>query len=271
MTVWKGNRYRQLQVWVGGLLLAGCVTALWAQEGEARNPYTSLADVAAGAKTYRTQCAMCHGRDGTGSFGPNLTLGEFRHGSSDAALFRTITHGVPGRGMPATFLPESEVWQLVAYVQSLSQRPRETNLPGNPAQGEKLFRGKGDCSQCHMVKGEGGRLGPDLSDIGWLRSPQHLRTSIVQPNGEVDSPYWSVRIVGKDGKTIPGIRLNEDTYSIQVMDMQENLHSYWKRDLSEIRREKASWMPSYEEVFSESEIDDLVAYLYSLRRKAKKR
>lgn len=256
--MWKGR--------IAAFLLACAAITLLAQQEEMHNPYTSAADEAAGAKIFRTYCARCHGFDGTGDRGPALTRGEFRYGNSDAALFRTISFGIPARNMPDLELPENRTWQLVAFVRSLSRRPTG-NLPGDPAKGEQLYRGKGNCAQCHMLNGVGGRLGPDLGDIGWLRTPQYLRTSIIKPHEEVDQRYWSVHIVHKDSKVIDGIRLNEDTYSIQVMDLQENLHSLWKHDLEEIREEKRSWMPNLEGVFSDTEIDHLVAYLYSLRRK----
>ena len=117
------------------------------------------------------------------------------------------------------------------------------------------------------INGVGGRLGPDLSDIGWLRSTRHLKSSIIDPDLDIDRRYLSLHILKKDGQAIQGVPLNEDSYSIQLMDLQENLHSLWKRDLEELRQEERSWMPSYQGTFSESELDDLVSYLYSLRRK----
>ncbi len=122
-----------------------------------------------------------------------------------------------------------------------------------------------------MVGGAGGRLGPDLSDIGWRRSPGHLRSSILRPNEDIDRKYWSVQIIDGSGQAISGIRLNEDSYSIQIMDMRENLLSLWKSDLKELKQTKRSWMPGFEQAFSPSELEDLVAYLYSLRRKADSR
>ena len=267
-TLRNRNRPKQikLKLWGAAVFLIGFAVALPAQEPEVKNPHTTPADVAIGAGIFRSHCAECHGIGGTGGRGPNLTIGRFRHGASDAALLRTIKDGIRGTQMPGCYFSEPKLWRVVAYVRSLSERPRVTNLPGNPAQGEELFHGRGACLPCHLVNGEGGRLGPDLTDIGSQRNPEYLKTSLVKPDEHVDLRYWSLRIAAKGGKTLQGIRLNEDPYSLQMMDREENLHSLWKRDL-EIRLEKKSWMPSYEGILSAEEVDDLVAYLASLRRK----
>ena len=254
------------KLWTTALVLGGWALTLSAQEAEVRNPHTSPADVTIGAGLFRSHCARCHGLEGTGGRGPNLTLGEFRHGSSDAALLRTVKEGIRGTEMPGSYFSDPKLWRVVAYVRSLSERPRVTDLPGRPAKGEEIFHGRGACLPCHLVNGEGGRLGPDLTDIGSRRSPEFLKTSVSKPNDHIDMRYWSLRVVEKSGKTLQGIRLNEDPYSLQMMDREENLHSLWKRDV-EIHLEKTSWMPSYEGILSDGEVDDLVAYLASLRRK----
>ena len=173
-------------------------------------------DPAAGARLFRLHCAECHGRDGAGGLGPDLTRGVYRRGSTDQALFQTIAKGVAGTPMPATSLSEAQLWQILSHVRLLAGAARVT-VPGNPATGEKLFAGKGGCAKCHMIRGQGGRLGPDLTYIGSLRSPAHLRGSILRPDEEVSPGYWAVDAVDKNGKAYKGIRMNEDTYSIQIL------------------------------------------------------
>ena len=253
--------------WIAGFVLLFAALTVWAQQEEGRNPYTSAEDVAAGADLFRMRCALCHGADGSGGRGPDLRRGQFRHGGSDAGLFRSIRFGISDSGMPRLGggMSEERIWQVVAYVRSLSRSAREIDVPGNPVQGEQLYLGKGDCSRCHTINGVGGRLGPNLSEIGWLRSTKHLKSSIINPDEDIDRRYLSLHILKKGGQRVQGVPLNEDSYSIQLMDLQENLHSLWKRDLEEVRQEERSWMPSYQGTFSESELDDLVSYLYSLR------
>ena len=226
-------------------------------------------DSAAGERLFRLHCAECHGLDGQGGQGPDLTRGVYRRGSSDEALYQTISKGVPGTPMPATSLSDRQLRQIVRYVRGLAGGSRVT-VPGHPAAGEKLFAGKGGCMKCHMIRGEGGRLGPDLTSIGSLRSPAHLRASILRPDEEISPAYWAVEAVDQIGTVHSGIRLNEDTYSIQMLDVNENLHSFAKKDLPTLTVDrKKSRMPGYAGAFTAAELDDLVAYLYSLQRKGR--
>jgi len=170
--------------------------------------------------------------------------------------------------MPVSYFPPNQIWQLVAFVQSLSRSDSNSFVPGNPAAGAKLFRRNG-CSTCHLTAEGGGRLGPDLSDIGSIRSAAYLRAAITDPNGNLRDTYRAVRIVDSTGRQVSGVRLSEDTYSIQIMDYQENLLSFWKRDLRELEVSKDSPMPAFSNL-PHSDLNDLTAYLVSLKKKATK-
>ncbi|MGI8988839.1 MAG: c-type cytochrome [Bryobacteraceae bacterium] len=238
------------------LCFAGILSLLHAQ---------SAADIAAGAKTFRSHCAACHGLHGEGGRGPNLALGVFYHGSSDSDLLNTISNGVPGTEMPGLFYSEDRIRQLVAYIRSLSAGS-STKPPGDATVGATLFREKG-CTACHRVAGEGGRLGPDLTNIGSSRSLDHLAQSILDPNADVPERYWVVNATGKDGKTYSGFLMNEDTYNVQFMDFGEQLHSIPKSRFASYKLEKISKMPSYRGKLAAGELDGIVAYLASLRPK----
>jgi len=223
----------------------------------------------AGERLFRLHCAECHGVDGRGGRGPDLTRGVYRHGSTDQALYQTISQGVAGTQMPGTSLSERQLLQIVKHVRGLASSAR-VSVPGDPAAGRKLFVGKGGCPRCHMVRGVGGRLGPDLTNIGSLRSPPNLQASILRPDEDIDPAYWAVEAAAKDGKIYSGIRLNEDSYSIQLLDVNENLQSLTKKDLQTLTVDKKkSRMPAYAAAFTASEVEDLVAYLYSLQRSAR--
>jgi putative heme-binding domain-containing protein len=240
------------------LLWAG---SLIAQDG-IRNPRTTPEDIAAGAKSFHSHCAPCHGLKGEGGRGPNLASGRFYHGASDAELLANISDGIPGTEMPSLFYMEDRIWQIIAYIRSLNRSAERPT--GDLARGMDLFRSKG-CIGCHRVSGQGGGLGPDLSQIGKTRSPEHLRQSILDPGADVQPRYWVAKFKDGAGNAIEGFVMNEDTYTVQLMDMNEQLHSYEKAAIKDYRVEKTSKMPSYKESLTGEQLNDLLAYLASLR------
>lgn len=234
----------------------------WAQHEEVENPRQSPEDVAVGAKIFRSHCAVCHGLGGVGDRAPNLTTGQFRHATSDGALHEIISRGIPGTEMPGVYFNGAEVWQLVAYVRSLSGGAE--TVTGDAAAGQRIFAANG-CSGCHRVNNEGGRSGPDLSRIGGARSLAHLRTSVLNPNEKVLPNQWRVQATTKSGARITGRLLNEDTYTVQLFDARQGLKSVAKADLASYEVLKDSAMPSYEGSITGKDLDDLLAYLASLR------
>jgi putative heme-binding domain-containing protein len=228
-------------------------------------------DLARGQRLFEAQCARCHGVKGTGGIGPSLDRARLRRAADDLALITLIKEGVPGTAMPETWqMDDREVRQVAAYVRSLG-RAEVTPLPGDPAKGKALYA-RGDCSRCHAVKGQGGVLGPDLTDVGARRGAAHLRRILLDPGSSklLDSygylAYLNVRVATRDGRVVQGLRVNEDSFTIQLRDADNRLHSFEKHELAETRREpEASVMPAYAKTLSASEIDDLVAYLSGLR------
>ena len=81
--------------------------------------------------------------------------------------------------------------------------------------------------------------------------------------------FRTVRVKTKDGKEFAGIRINEDTFSVQLRDMTGRIHSFHKHELAEFKKERASPMPVYAQVFSAPEMDDLIAFLVAQRGKPK--
>ena len=241
------------------------ITVGGAEEPENTNPHTTPEDVAAGGRIYRSHCVECHGRDGTGGRGPDITRGDLRYGNSDAALADTISTGIPGTSMPLFFFNGKQLWQIVAFVQSL--RREEPQPPGDPTAGAAIFRGKGGCVTCHMVDGQGGRQGPDLTTVGARRSLRHLRSAVLDPDQWVHPRDWKIQAKTRSGAPVEGVRLNEDTHSLQLLVSGDKLISLVKSDLESYRIIKSSAMPPYAGQLSQSELDDLVAYLYTLRGK----
>jgi putative heme-binding domain-containing protein len=238
------------------------------QEKELKNPFAGDPEaINQGRSLFRGVCAICHGIDARGGRGPDLTLGRWTHGDSDAAIFSTIVKGVPGTEMPPGDFRDEEVWTLVSFLRSLSAGA-SVPLTGSSEAGEKIFFAEGLCFQCHMVRGKGGRLGPDLSRIGAARSFAFLIESIREPSKEIADEYETVAVVTKDGKRIRGVRKNEDTFSVQLMDEKEAFHLLLKKDLRETISEPKSLMPEYSErTLNEKKLQDVLAYLVALRGK----
>ena len=233
-----------------------------------KNPFDSAADVAAGRQYFVGHCALCHGPEGEGGRGINLTAGRYRMGASDRELFRTIQKGVPESEMPGTSLSENEIWRIVAFVRRLATAGADEKAPGDPAAGKLAYEGKGLCASCHVVgDGGGGRLGPELSEVGLRRSLKFLRESITNPGAYIADDFRTVTVLTRTDEPITAIKLNEDDYSIQVRDVRENLRSFLKSDLKEVKRETRSLMPAYGSTLSPAEIENVVAYLSSLRGK----
>src|SRR2546425_6043567 len=222
-----------------------------------RDPKAPLA----GGKIFATLCQSCHGNRGGGGRAPAMRNQNFKHGSTDSQLFDSIQNGIPGTEMPASGLKQNEIWQVITYIRQLTGAYQE-RVPGVPAAGRKVLAGKGDCLKCHEVNGEGSRLGPDLSTIGsW--SVAELRKALLQPGTSEGYQSDLVSIQTKDGRTLRGIRRNEDTFSLQLMDDGENLLAFSKADLAEVKHEQQSLMPEYSARLSSIELRDVIAYLKS--------
>ncbi|HXV62301.1 MAG TPA: c-type cytochrome [Vicinamibacteria bacterium] len=221
-------------------------------------------DVIEGERFYRAHCRICHGRAGMGDRGPALDRGEFDRATTDDELDEILFNGIPGTGMPGVVDSQRKRRQVIAYLRSLGVRDREPP-PGNPASGEAMFRGDGGCLACHMVNGEGSPLGPELSAIGRARAAASLRRSLLDPDADVEKRYWSARLTFRAGGSLSGTLIDEDTFSVRLMDPEGNLHAFLKSELESLQLDRGSTMTSYEDVFSASQIDDLVAYLSSLK------
>ena len=236
----------------------------------------TAADLKGGAKAYTTYCARCHGLDGTGGMGPPLARPKLRRAADEAAIIDIVMNGIPGTAMMGAWsLSEREIRQVTAYVRSLGRRPAEA-LPGDPTRGQAIYA-RAACATCHIVGGDGSGLGPDLTDVGTRRGSAFLRESLLDPGAarpERSVPYEPygypayeiVRAQPRGGTEVVGVRLNEDSFSIQIRDQQGRLHSFRKADLQRLQpAPDMSLMPSYRDALTGAEINDLVAYLMMRR------
>jgi putative heme-binding domain-containing protein len=223
------------------------------------------ADVQRGALLFSTRCTTCHGNGGDQVPGVALLSGRFRRATSDEDLTTLIRNGIAGTGMPPGNYSAAELTSLVAYLRSTGTASTAVAM-GDAQRGQTLFHGKGACTQCHRVQGVGGFRGPNLSEIGASRSEQSLLQSLVTPSAEVIPLNQEIRAVTRTGRTVVGRRMNEDTYSIQlILDEQGRLVSLLKADLKEMAVSKTSAMPAVGDTLTAGELADLLAYLRSLK------
>lgn len=222
-------------------------------------------DIEDGARAYENVCANCHGPDGDLIAGIDLGRGIFRRPMSDAALVSIIMNGIENTPMPPTpSMSEEQAQEIVRYLRALAASRPQQQLTGDAVRGRTLFEGDGDCLQCHRVAGIGSRTGPDLTDVGLLRRTAELEVSLLEPAAEVQPYNRSYRVVSRRGEAVSGRLLNHDTFTVQLMDEDEQLRSFDKSDLSEFGFIDTP-MPSYRDQFDAQQIADLVSYLSSLR------
>ena len=246
------------------LILA--VFALIAAGAEDRKKLpSSKADLAAGKKLFENHCALCHGPKGEGGRGSVLAKARLSRAADDAALMKILEDGIRGTEMPSAWMSERERLQTAAYVRSLGKVGAE-QVPGNAANGATVYRGKGGCEMCHSVNGDGGSAGPGLEGIGGRRSAAYLKEALVTPESALPDGYMLVTVTPKTGARVTGARANEDSFSIQVRDDGGRVHSFWKSDVAELKKQLGkSPMPSFQSSLSADELTDLVAFLASLK------
>jgi cytochrome c oxidase cbb3-type subunit III len=249
-----------------------------------QNPFANNPKAAKlGEFQFRSNCAFCHGLGARGGGrGPDLTRAQKRHGNSDADLFRTINEGVPGTAMPpngatqqGVGMTDAEIWQVIAYIRSVQVKAPAQPI-GDAAHGKALFFGDALCSTCHMVEGKGGRLGPDLTTTGSARSTEYLIESVRYPSRrlaqgiseamkEFSQEYETVNVETADGQKFTGVVLNEDHFTLQMMDLREQLHLFEKDRLRSYEKSRESLMPVYDQkMLSDKDLQDIVAFLLSV-------
>lgn len=218
-----------------------------------------------GLRLYGANCAFCHGPNGDAVANVDLKSGKFRKAGSDEDLARIITNGLPGTAMPPHKLNATDLDGVIAYVRNMRNFNSRNVVVGDPSRGRILYGTRGACPQCHRIDGAGGRSGPDLSEIGAIRAANGLERSLLEPTANMLPQNRSVRAVTRTGQTITGRRLNEDFYTVQLIDPQERLVSLDKSQLREYKVLTTSPMPSSKGKLSTQEIADVIAYLLTLR------
>jgi len=222
------------------------------------------ADIAAGKELFEDHCALCHGLDGGGGRGPDLRRRQLSHAPDDAALVDLIENGIPPEMPDAWYLSNEDAGNIAAFVRRLGNVPEE-KLPGDIGRGQAVYQRSG-CSVCHILAGKGVGIGPDLTDVGSRRGAARLREILVHPVSAMPDGFLLVEAIPRSGETIRGIRLNEDTFTIQIKDLQDRIYSLRKSELRELKKlREETPMPSYDKLFSTGAMEDIVAFLAAQR------
>lgn len=226
-----------------------------------------------GRESYRSRCASCHGADAKGGARGSDLTGLRAAGGTDQQLFQSIRRGVPNTLLRHSFGPDDDTWAILAYLRSINADTSDQKSSRNVEDGQRLF--EANCSDCHRVNGRGGRLGPDLSQVGSSRlrptlahKVRHASSYImnVYQGGYVIEGYQPVTLVTRDGQRIRGVKKNEDAFSIQIMDARQRLQGYLKDNLREVINDTTSLMPDFgPDRLNDRDFEDLLAYLGTLR------
>jgi cytochrome c oxidase cbb3-type subunit 3 len=286
-----GKRFVHSNLQRRGLLVASACAGILllasaAYAADDRNPLAGNPKAAkAGEYEFRINCALCHGLGAHGGGrGPDLTRAQKKHVHSDEEMFQVISNGIPGTVMPANGtngqgvgMTDEEIWQIITYIRSVEVKAAAT--VGNAAHGHELFYGDANCSLCHMIEGRGGRLGPELTSVGGSRTRESMIDSVRNPSRrlawglteatkEFPQEYETITVVTADGKQIKGAALNEDNFSVQMMDTNERIYLLEKDKLRSFKKTRESMMPKYDpDVLSDKDLDDIVAYLITVGAK----
>lgn len=269
---------------LSAVAILSAATPVYAQRGRGNapsgpaNPFGSDPQaVAEGQEIYNRTCTACHGKDGTaGDRAPALGAPARRYlRRTDAEVFDAIEKGIPGTTMPPTGLPENDAWKVAAYIHGLRGTAIDTPAKGDVTHGEQIYWGKGTCGNCHMIRGRGGLIGPDLSNIAGLRKLTSIVDALTKAQHKIPTDggthdatllplatYQPVRITIADGKTITGVLKNEDSFSLQVLGSDNAIHLYDRAELKEVYYVPKSLMPTdWDKRLTPAEFQDLLAFL----------
>jgi cytochrome c oxidase cbb3-type subunit 3 len=262
-------------VFAAAVLTFGAFAVSMAGTQESKPAKTAPVDLEQGKRLYEQNCSTCHGADAGGDEGPDLRGVPARLG--DAAAENIIRRGIPGTTMPRfPGLSDKDAANIVGFLRSLDIATTSGTVKGDAKHGEALYQSSG-CSACHIIAGQGGVVGPELTRIGAMRGPASLKARLLDPGANLPengtgfysskwTEYLMFRAVEKDGHVVEGMRVSEDSFTIDLKDAGGRLHGFWKPDLRSLKAEPGkSFMPSFKDNLSAAQMDDLVAYLMSLK------
>ena len=275
-----------------GLVLSLAVLPAQAQRRAAPsgppNPFAGNAQaIAQGEQAYNQSCTSCHGPNGgAGEIGPeiihNLSV-PLRGELDDNQILDVIRNGAPGTAMPAWKgkLADDDILKIGAFLHSLRGTAIDNPLPGNVAHGEEIFWGKGQCGSCHMLGGKGALKGPDLTNVAAEYKSNLIVDALTKPNHRVYGDggvhlralpamdtYDAVHVTLSNGRTVDGVLLNQDSYSVQLMGDDNQLHLLDRSQVKAMAAKPPLMPTDYDKRLTKEEFADLMAFLTRQGRKA---
>ena len=228
----------------------------------ATSPAAKLHSQQPGAAIFASNCAGCHGADGRGGeHAPNIATAPEAQRVADSDLAGIIRNGIAGAGMPAfPSLTPGQLDGVVKYLRVLQGRGNIVALPGDPRQGDALFFGKAQCSNCHLVSGKGGFYGGELTYYGADAKPDQIRAVIRDPEKNLPADKKATTVVTRSGQTITGMLKINDNFTLSLQTPDGAYHFLQKSALTRIEYGSRSLMPAATSL-SDKEVDDLVSYL----------
>jgi cytochrome c oxidase cbb3-type subunit 3 len=261
-------------------MVAGLFTFLWGMVPQSQPPAAqsrgpgrvSSATLLEGKQIFASSCAACHGLDGRGGErAPDIATRRKTQRLSEVKLARIVSAGLPGTGMPSFHsLGASAIKSVVSYLRTLQGEGKSASLPGNPQKGESIFFAKSGCSDCHMVGGKGGFLGPDISNYARTRSADEIRDAIKNPDSARKAEEKIVLAVTRDGKKYVGLVRNEDNFSLQLQTVDGSFHFFMKSELQMLEPQPQSVLPAgYHSALGGRDLDDVISFLIRSARTSK--
>jgi putative heme-binding domain-containing protein len=280
------NRHNSVMSAAVVLLIAAATPQAQRGGGPGREPLNPAIGnpqaIQQGEQIYSQTCTACHGKDGTaGEMAPAVAAPSRRYNRvTDAQVFDAIKAGIPLTQMPpfSTQFSDDQIWQIVAYVHGLRGTAIDAPTQGNVSNGDQIFWGKGQCGTCHAIKGKGGLMGPELSNLAGMRKVSSIVDALTKAlhripgdGGTHDSvlmplsTYQPVRVTLADGKVLSGVLRNEDSFSLQLFATDNQLHLLDRTKLKEVYYEPKSLMPTdFDKRLTPAEFQDLMAFLTRL-------
>lgn len=182
---------------------------------------------------------------------------------------------------PPIALNVKEVKAVIAYLQSQGgevdlealEKPSEVAKKyfakmaaaqaaggGDPGAGEQVYAG--NCASCHALKGQGGRIGPDLSGIA-AKGVRFVEDSILRPAKSITPGFETWAVVEKDGRKTIGLKTKESAAEVEITKATGEKLTIAKAEIKEMEQDKgASVMPdNLNEAMTVKDLQDVLAYM----------